>query len=112
MPAKRTKERRIRTIFLFALGQRDFVSDGLRISSEDDATFDHQVDGGAAVAQDGHGRAVIHVLQRDAVDAHDAVVDPTNVHPISLVQPRKDGDKKAALFTTATNSRRHSPLPI
>jgi len=61
-------------IFLFALGEGDFVGERFRIGGENDAPFDDQVDDGAAIAQDLHGRAVVDVLQRVAVDAHHPVV--------------------------------------
>lgn len=87
------------TIFLLALGQGDFVCGWLREGAQDDATLDHQIDGGAAIAQDGNGRPVIDVLQRNAVDAHDPVVDPES--------QKKEKKKKGNLLLIQLHRRHH-----
>lgn len=64
------------TIFLLAFGQRNFKSLRLRVSAEDDAPFDDQIDSSTAVTQHWNGRTVVNILEWHAVHAHHPIVGP------------------------------------
>lgn len=63
------------TIFLLAALQLEFESVRLRGGWQHDAPPHYQQGGVARVAEDLHGRRVVHVLQGHSVGADDAVVD-------------------------------------